>query len=152
MPEIRPIPLNDGSPTNLVPRQDEDHKIWGTFFAFILVFLGWDTWDAWLDYLIEEAHHKSIIRPLLNIVLLSVSVPIIKGKGNKNPRVKAACSVLSAVAVWDILEYLVELIVCSKREAMFFYGFSLLVAFGIVKFYERRNNYDIIGNHLGLLA
>ena len=144
----RPIEDTPGGPNQT---HSVNHRILGTFLAFILVFLVWDTWDALLDYIIVGREHGKWVRPLANVFLVGGSAVFLKYAASR--RSSAIASMLLAVGAWDVLEFVVAQVVAPGHEAfLLFYSISLLIAICVIGFYERRYQYDIISNHLSCIS
>lgn len=140
-------PFDTSAPPS--PTLIERHRIWGNFYAFILMFLGWDALDALISFTTSLIHGGNVVRVLLNMVLVAVTLPFVMEKTPwKSRRVTGIASLLAAIGIWDLLETLIGLMVKSEFEALVFYGTGFVLAVVFVCSYQHRHNYDVISNHL----
>ena len=157
--ELRPIPLENADPesptSQTVPSpatRNADHKKWASFLAFLIVFLVWDFWDSFILFLKQDSEYGPLIHAISNLLLLALSLTLMQKKGPsfmRTKRVVSVASVLAAVGVWDILDLLIGSLVEPGHVAnLVFYAVSLVIVSIAVLYYEKTNDYDIIGEHL----
>ena len=158
--ELRPIPLDNADPESptsntTIPSpvvRNADHKKWASFLAFLIVFLVWDFWDSFVLFLKQDSDHGSLIHAISNLTLLAVSLTLMQMKGPeflRTKRVVSISSVLAAVGVWDILDLLIgSLVEPGHVSNLVFYAVSIVIVTIAVLYYEKANDYDIIGDHL----
>jgi hypothetical protein len=130
----------------------EEHKNWASFLAFLLIFLGWATWEALMSFIKQETGYGDLIHGFCDSALIGCSIPIVQQIGPtylREKRAVAVASVTSAVGVWDLLDLLVHSFIEPGYSAtLFFYASAFVLVVLFVLYYERRHDYDIIGGHL----
>ena len=135
----------------LSPKVDE-HKNLASFLAFLLIFLGWATWEALMSFIKQETGYGNLIHGFCDSALIGCSIPIVQKLGPKYLREKravAVASVTSAVGVWDLLDLLVQSYIEPGYTAtLLYYASAFVFVVLVVLYYERRHDYDIIGGHL----
>jgi uncharacterized MnhB-related membrane protein len=126
------------------------HRIWGNFFAFLLMFLGWDALDAMITFLTCSYSEKELFAIVINVFLVIGAIPIITERSPfKSKRATGIASLVAALGVWNTLEIAIFLLTGDDPKiTLIFYGTCLLTTILIVANYERKYKYDIVVNHL----